>query len=274
VSFELERAFKAEGIEVVTGVKVLDVRASGKAKKIRYLCGDKKKELEVDEILYALGRVPAVEGLKLENAGVTVEGGRMKLDSSMATTSPHIFAAGDVAGTHDVVHIGIHQGECAARNAVRHLRGGGDAAERMDYRLKAVVTFTDPEVASVGLNEGEAKAAGIDFISASYPFNDHGKAMIGGYEYGFVKIVARKATGEIIGAEIIGPDASDLIHELIAVMYFRGTVQDVARMPHYHPTLAEIITHPAEELAEKMARAPVPMPDKGMLRPGSLQKIA
>ena len=274
VSFELERAFKAEGIDVVTGVKMLDVRASGKGKKIRYLCGDKKKELEVDEILYAMGREPALEGLNVEKAGVELQVGRLKLCSTMATSAPHIFAAGDVAGTHDVVHIAIQQGECAARNAVRHFRGGGDAAERMDYRLKALVTFTEPEIASVGLNETEAKAQGIDFISASYPFNDLGKAMIGGYDFGFVKIIAEKTRGEIIGSEIIGPHASDLIHELIAVMYFRGTVQDVARMPHYHPTLAEIVTYPAEELAEKMARAAKHAADRRPVRVVSVPQIA
>jgi pyruvate/2-oxoglutarate dehydrogenase complex dihydrolipoamide dehydrogenase (E3) component len=257
VSVELQRAFAAEELEVVTGVKLQEVRATGKGKKIFYRCGSKKKDLVVDEILVALGRVPALEGLKLENAGVTVTNGRLKTDDRMATSVPHIFAAGDVAGPHEVVHIAIQQGECAARNAVRELRGGGEV-EHVDYRLKALVTFTDPEIASVGLTETEAKAQGIDFLTAKYPFKDHGKAMIGGHEFGFVKILAEKTRGEIIGAQIIGPHASDLIHELIAVMRYRGTVHELALMPHYHPTLAEIVTYPAEELMEKL---PHPMPD-------------
>jgi len=126
--------------------------------------------------------------------------------------------------------------------------------EKIDYRLKALVTFTDPEIAAVGLNETEATAQGIDFLSAKYWFKDHGKANIGGHEFGFVKIIAEKSRGEIIGAEIIGPHASDLIHELIAVMRYRGTVQELAVMPHYHPTLAEIVTYPAEDIAEKLAK--------------------
>ena len=262
VSLELERAFKAEGIDVVTGVKVLEVRPSGKGKKIIYLCGKKKKELVVDEILYAMGRVPAVEGLKLENAGVETPEGRLKVDASMRTSAAHIFAAGDVAGQHEVVHIAIQQAEMAARNAVHQLKKSGQEPERIDYRLKAFVAFTEPEIGSVGLSETEAKAQGISFLSAKYPFHDHGKAMIGGYHFGFVKVIAEKTKGEIIGAVIIGPDASDMIHELIAVMYFRGTVKDLERIPHYHPTLSEIITYPAEELAMKLEVEDVfcPMP--------------
>jgi dihydrolipoamide dehydrogenase len=256
VSRELERALKAEGIDVRTGVKLLEVRASGKGKgkKIIFQRGSRHEEIVVDEILYALGRKPAVDGLKLENAGIVLKDGKLVTDETMTTDAPHIFAAGDVVGMHEVVHIAIQQGEIAARNAVDHVRGDHVVREKVDYRLKALVTFTDPEVASVGLTEEEADARGIAFVSASYPFNDHGKAMIGGYEFGFVKLLAEKSRGEIIGAEIIGPHASDLIHELIAVMRYRGTAEDLAAMPHYHPTLAEIITYPAEELVEKLGK--------------------
>jgi len=256
VSLELERALKAENIDVRTGVKLLEVRTGGKkkGKKIIFKRGAKREEIVVDEILYALGRKPALEGLNLEKAGVTLAEGQLKTNDTMATTVPHIFAAGDVAGPHEVVHIAIQQGEWAARNAVRHLRASKEPPDRFDYRLKTLVTFTDPEIASVGLTETEATAQGLEFLSAKYPFNDHGKAQIGGYEFGFVKLLAEKSRGEIIGAEIIGPHASDLIHELIAVMRYRGTVQELAAMPHYHPTLAEIVTYPAEEIAEILAK--------------------
>jgi pyruvate/2-oxoglutarate dehydrogenase complex dihydrolipoamide dehydrogenase (E3) component len=251
---ELERAFAAENIQVVTGVKLLGVRATPRGKEISYQCGTSKKTLVADEILYALGRVPAVHGLGLENVGVVVSHDCLKVDATMRSVVPNIFAAGDVTCTHEVVHIAIQQGECAARNAVRLVRGGKEKPERMSYRLNATVTFTDPEIASVGLSEAEAKAQGIDYLSAKYPFNDHGKAQIGGYEFGFVKLLAEKKRGEIIGATIIGPHASDLIHELIAVMNYHGTARELAAMPHYHPTLAEIVTYPAEELAEKLER--------------------
>jgi len=252
VSAELERAFKAEKIDVRTGVKLLEVSKAGKRKKILFQCGKKREEIVVDEILYAMGRAPALAGLQLENAGVALKDGKLQVNDHLATSAPHIFAAGDAVGPHEVVHIAIQQGEIAARNAVDHLRGDHAIPEKIDYRLKALVTFTDPEIASVGLTETEAKAQGVDYLSASYPFNDHGKALIGGHEFGFVKLLAEKSRGEIIGAEIIGPHASDLIHELIAVMRWRGTAQELAVMPHYHPTLAEIVTYPAEEIADKI----------------------
>ncbi len=258
VSLELERAFKAEGIDVRTGVKLLEVSKTGKGKKIVFQRGNSREEILVDEILYALGRAPALDGLKLENAGIALADGKLPINDHLASIAPHIFAAGDAVGPHEVVHIAIQQGEVAARNAVAHLRSGhvnGDRSipEKIDYRLKALVTFTDPEIASVGLTETEAKAQGIDYLCASYPFNDHGKAIIGGHEFGFVKLLAEKTRGEIMGAEIIGPHASDIVHELIAVMHYRGTVKELAMMPHYHPTLAEIVTYPAEEIAGKLA---------------------
>ena len=251
-SRELERAFRDEGIKVRTGVTLLDVSRGKKGKRIRFRSGRREEELVVDEILCALGREPSTEKLGLDGAGVEIKDGKLATDDTMASSCPHIFGAGDVVGMHEVVHIAVQQGEWAAHNAVRHLRGNPGPPQRADYRLKTLVTFTDPEIASVGLTEEEAKQQGLDYLAASYPFNDHGKAMIGGHEYGFVKLLAEKTRGEIIGAEIVGPRASDLIHELIAVMRYRGTVHELAVMPHYHPTLAEIVTYPAEELSGKL----------------------
>ena len=258
VSLELERALKAEDVDVRTGVKLLEVRADGKekkGKKIIFKRGSRREEIAVDEILYALGRKPALEGLNLEKAGVTLVNDKLAVSETMATTVPHIFAAGDVVGMHEVVHIAIQQGEIAARNAVDLVRGNHVIPGKMDYRLKTQVTFTDPEIALVGLTETEATAQGIEFLSAKYPFKEHGKAQIGGYEFGFVKLLAERKRGEIIGAQIIGPHASDLIHELIAVMRYRGTAEELAAMPHYHPTLAEIITYPAEEIAGQLGES-------------------
>jgi pyruvate/2-oxoglutarate dehydrogenase complex dihydrolipoamide dehydrogenase (E3) component len=258
VSAELERAFKAEKLDVRTGVKILEVSKKGKGKRIVLERGKRREEIVVDEILYAMGRAPALEGLTLGHAGVELKNGRLRVNDELASVVPHIFGAGDAVGPHEVVHIAIQQGEVAARNAVNLLRGSHLVPEKIDYRLKTLVTFTDPEIALVGLTEAEAREQGIDVLTASYPFNDHGKAMIGGHEFGFVKLIAEKSRGEILGAEIIGPHASDLIHELIAVMRYRGTVEELALMPHYHPTLAEIVTYPAEEIADKLEPECVP----------------
>jgi pyruvate/2-oxoglutarate dehydrogenase complex dihydrolipoamide dehydrogenase (E3) component len=101
----------------------------------------------------------------------------------------------------------------------------------------------------VGLTEAEAGAAGIPFLGATYPFNDHGKSMVEGCLHGFVKLLVHAETREIIGASVVGPHASELIHEVVVAMHFRATAADLARIPHYHPTLSEIWTYPAEELA-------------------------
>jgi pyruvate/2-oxoglutarate dehydrogenase complex dihydrolipoamide dehydrogenase (E3) component len=254
VSAELERAFAAEGIDVRTGTKLVKVERAGALKKVTYEQGGKTRTLKAEEILCAMGRDPALDHLGLNNAGVEVNDGCLGLDDTLATSAPHIFAAGDATGRHEVVHIAIQQGEWAARNAVRLARGSGEPMEKADYRLKALVTFTEPEIAVVGLTEQEAKEQKIDYLTAQYPFADHGKAQLMGEAFGFVKLIAEKKRGEIIGAEIIGPHAADLIHEQIAVMRYHGTAAELAAMPHYHPTLAEIITYPAEEIAEKVAK--------------------
>jgi pyruvate/2-oxoglutarate dehydrogenase complex dihydrolipoamide dehydrogenase (E3) component len=260
VTAELERAFKAEKIDVRTGVRILEVskKGKGKGKRIIFERGRKREEIVVDEILYAMGRTPALEKLTLGHAGIDLKNGKLGVNDQLATTAPHIFAAGDTVGPHEVVHIAIQQGETAARNAVNLVRGVHQVPEKIDYRLKTLVTFTDPEIALVGLSETEAQAQGIDYLTASYPFNDHGKAMIGGHEFGFVKLIAEKTRGEILGAEIIGPHAADLIHELVAVMRYHGTAAELAMMPHYHPTLAEIVTYPAEEIADMIVPESVP----------------
>jgi pyruvate/2-oxoglutarate dehydrogenase complex dihydrolipoamide dehydrogenase (E3) component len=121
----------------------------------------------------------------------------------------------------------------------------------MDYRLITEVIFTEPQLAVVGLSEKSARAANRTYLAASYPFNELGKSLIMEAKDGFVKLLADPATGEIIGGCCIGPVGGELIHEIIAAMHKRMTVHELAAMPHYHPTLAEIWTHPAEELAGK-----------------------
>ena len=129
-----------------------------------------------------------------------------------------------------------------------------DRMKPMDYRLLTEVIFTEPQIAVVGLTEKSARAANRPYLAASYPFNDHGKSLIMEAKDGFVKLLADPASGEIIGGCCVGPVGGELIHEIIAAMHKRMTVHELAAMPHYHPTLAEIWTYPAEELADKCGR--------------------
>ena len=244
---EIEKAFRREGIQVFTGTKILGAKRKGKLKTISFEHGGKKSSVSAEEVLFALGRVPDTSGLDLKNAGVKTEDGRIVTNDKMQTSAPHIFAAGDCTGPHEIVHIAVTQGEVAGHNIV-----SPRSPRRMDYRLLIFVVFTDPQVATVGLTEQDASARGIKFLKASYPFNDHGKSLIMDVKEGFVKLLANPKTGEILGGACVGPVGGDLIHEIVVAMAKRMTVRELAAVPHYHPTLAEIWTYPAEELAEKV----------------------
>ena len=204
--------------------------------------------MAAEEILVALGRDPATDGLDLEKAGVETKNRHIVTDAQMQTSAPHIYAAGDCTGPHQIVHIGIEQGEIAAHNIAQP-----GNKRSINYRLLTNVVFTDPQVASVGLTEKEAIKRNVRYVKASYPFNDHGKSLIMGIKDGFVKLLADPKTGEILGGSCVGPIGGELIHEIIAAMHGRMTAHELAVMPHYHPTLAEIWTYPAGELAEQMA---------------------
>lgn len=240
----IEKVFRREGIEVFTGTKLTGASREGGLKTVSFEHGGESRSISAREILFALGRVPNTASLDLDAAGVVTDRGRIIANEFMQTSAPHIYTAGDCTGPHEIVHIAVQQGEVAAHNIATPA-----APRRMDYRLLIAVVFTDPQVAFVGLTEKEAKARNIPCRAASYPFNDHGKSLIMEAKDGFVKLLADVKSGEILGGSCVGPMGGELIHEIAAAMAKRMTVHELAVMPHYHPTLAEIWTYPAEELA-------------------------
>ncbi len=246
----IEEVFRREGIRVYTGTRLLDARRRGTRKEITFEHEGGNVQIEAEEVFFGLGRVPNVAGLGLDKAGVVVERGRIGTNARMQTSAPHIYAAGDCTGLHEIVHIAIQQGETAARNIAHPQQ-----PREMDYRLLIEVVFTDPQIACVGLTERRAAENGQSFLAASYPFNDHGKSLIMEAKDGFVKLLADPASGEILGGCCVGPQGGELIHEIVAAMHKRMTVAELAALPHYHPTLAEIWTYPAEEIAGHIASA-------------------
>jgi pyruvate/2-oxoglutarate dehydrogenase complex dihydrolipoamide dehydrogenase (E3) component len=242
VADEVAKAFRREGIEVWTGTRVPEVSRTEAGVTVRFEQAGLLREVVAAEVFHGLGRRPNTAKLGLELAGVELDGHRIRTDAAQRTTVPHIFAAGDCCGPFEVVHLAIQQGEVAASNIL-----GRDRA--MDYRLAMGVVFTEPQAAQVGLSERAALEAGRQFRKATYPFNDHGKSMILGAQEGFVKLITDAGTGEILGGACVGPQGGELIHEVAVAMSARMTAAQFAAVPHYHPTLAEIWTYPAEELA-------------------------
>jgi len=244
---EIEKVFRREGIGVFTNTKLTKVKRNGRLKTVSFQREGKTISVSAGEILFALGRVPDTASLNLAGARVASERGRIVANEFMQTSIPHIYTAGDCTGPHEIVHLAVQQGELAAHNIAQPRR-----RQKMDYRLLISVVFTEPQVAFVGLTEKEAQARGIPHLAASYPFNDHGKSLIMEARDGFVKLLADPKSGEILGGACVGPAGGELIHEIVAAMAKRMTVHELAVMPHYHPTLAEIWTYPAEELAAQI----------------------
>lgn len=248
VSEVITRRLLNEGIEVFVGVKPFYVEASDGRKSLHFehpVSG--KMVLSAQDILVATGREPRIQGLDLEKAGVQMNGRRMVLDRCLKTTNPDIFAAGDVTGGSFLVHVAIADGELAARNAML-----GCAPRPAPEHLFISAAFTEPNIARVGMSETEAKQLDREVLVGRYLFADHGKAEVLGETDGFVKMLADPRSGEILGATIVGPEGAELIHIVAAAITLRATVEQFLTIPHVHPTLAEILTYPAEEILEQM----------------------
>jgi dihydrolipoamide dehydrogenase len=195
-------------------------------------------------VVFALGQTPNVNSLGLENAGISVSDGRIKTNERMETGAKGVYAAGDIAGEFMLANVAMIQGMVAATNAM-----GGKAA--MDYRVIPRFVRTLPPMSSVGISESEAKERGLDIMVGRFPFEQNAKANILRQGGGLVKIIADSATGEILGVHIVGPQATELIHEAVVVMQMRGTIQNVATAIHSHPCLHEVFQLAAQEMCAR-----------------------
>ncbi|AGB30163.1 dihydrolipoamide dehydrogenase [Natrinema pellirubrum DSM 15624] len=201
---------------------------------------DERLELEAEKVLVAVGRQPVSDTLDLEEAGVeTDDAGFIETDSRARTNLEHIFAVGDVAGEPMLAHKGSAEGKVAAE-----VIAGEPAA--IDYQAMPAAVFTDPEIGTVGMTESEAAEAGFDPVTGKFPFRASGRALTTGDADGFVKVVADQESGYLLGASIVGPEASELIAELGLAIELGATLEDVAATVHTHPTLSESVMEAAE----------------------------
>ncbi len=244
----LTQYFREEGITVHTQTQIVGVSKNGSKKAVHVVREGVEGQIEAEELLYCLGRIPNIDGLDLDRADVkchAITG--IETDETLRTCNPDFYAIGDVAGKHMLVHVAIYEGEIAARNAVT----GG--SEKADYSLQKTHTiFSDPQVAVAGKTERELQTQGVAYVKGAYDFAEHGKAQCLNKTKGFVKIMAAAGDGKILGAAILGPHGSDLIHEMIVALHYGASVKEFMAIPHLHPTLAEIWTYPAEECAAKI----------------------
>lgn len=244
----VQQAFRDEGIKLYAGTQLQQLSQDKRGITATFLHEGKKITQRAAYCLNALGREPVTSALGLAAAGVkTRANGQIIINRWQQTSAPHIYAAGDCSGPVEIVHIAIAQGELAARHA-----GKVKAIKPVDLSLLLSVVFTDPQLATIGVLERDLQRRGVKYLSASYPFNDHGKSILMEANYGYVKVLAEPKRGRILGAEIVGKDAGELIHCFSPPLAMRATVHDMLRAPWYHPTLAEIITYPLEELAGKI----------------------
>jgi len=244
----VKQSFLDEGIDLHTDTKIEKISGDEKNVTVKFTSNGKPVVRRATFLFNALGREPNTTGLDLAAAGVkTTPAGRIAVNKWQQTSAKHIYAGGDVCGPHDIVHLAVAQGELAARHAF-----GVRGLKPIDHSLLLNVVFTDPPLATIGMQENELVARDKPFLVASYPFNDHGKSILMDANYGYVKVIAEPRRGRILGAEIVGRDAGELIHIFSGPLAMKATVFDLLRAPWYHPTLAEILTYPLEELAEKI----------------------
>ncbi|HJQ97982.1 MAG TPA: dihydrolipoyl dehydrogenase [Candidatus Polarisedimenticolaceae bacterium] len=230
---ELEKAFKKRGLAVHTGTKVEKVVKGKDGVTVTASKDGKPVELSAEVLLIAIGRRPLTENMGLETAGVATDRGFVEVDGMMRTSAPGVYAIGDIVKTQALAHVASHEGIVAAEHAA------GDHPHAINYDRIPSCTYCDPEVASIGLTEEEAKKRGYEVKVGQFPFSASGKAKILDDTRGFIRIVTEAKYDEILGIHIIGPHATELISEGTAALNLEATAASLFEAVHAHPTLSE-----------------------------------
>ena len=243
VSAELAKAFKKSKINALTGHKVESIETTKKGVKVKVSSEDGEQTLEAEQALMAIGFRPNVSGIGLEDVGVNLaDNGAIEIDERMATNVPGIWAIGDVTAKLMLAHVGSAQAMVCAENIA------GVETTTLDYEMMPRATYCQPQVASFGITEEQAKERGYDVKVGRFPFQANGKALGLGESAGWVKIVSDAKYGEILGTHMIGPEVTELLPELTIAQMMELTAAEIARNVHAHPTLSEVLMEAAHSV--------------------------
>lgn len=229
VAAELQQVLVREGIHIRTGASVQVVRRDGDSRQLQLADGT---TVECDRILVATGRRPALQGLGLDAAAVAYDKTGIRVDARQRTSQRHIYAAGDICGPYPFTHMAEYQAGIALANIVFRF------PRTADYRVVPRVVYTDPEVATVGLDRAEADARGIRYDVIDFPIREIDRAITAGVGTGFSRLLISK--GRVIGASIIAPQAGELIHEIALAMRVNARIREISELIHAYPTYAQI----------------------------------
>jgi dihydrolipoamide dehydrogenase len=242
ISKEFTRLFKKKGIEVYTDAKVESAEVHDKGVKVVVSTKGKQQTFDVDVVLSATGRRAVTENCGLEKTKVKIDRGYVQVDQFMRTGEPNVYAIGDIVPTPALAHCASAEGILA----IEHM--AGQEVRPINYDHVPNCTYTDPEVASVGLTEKKAKERGHDVKIGKFPFTANAKARILGESGGLVKFVSDKKYDELLGVHIVGPRATELIAEACGALELEATSESIARTMHAHPTLSEALMEAAEDV--------------------------
>lgn len=238
---ELGKLLTRQGIKLKTSSAVEKLEKTKSGWKVSVKSGNETTTEEYDVVLVAVGRRAFTDELGLEKVGVKLQRSGVEVDETLKTSIDNIYAIGDVTGRIQLAHVASYDGGIAAENIVK------GSNRKPSYRAVPNCIYTDPEVASVGLTEGQAKEQGYDVVTGKFMFRPLGKAMASGEQDGFVKVVSEKKYGEILGVHVIGAHATDLIAQAVVAIKLEATVDELVDTIHAHPTMTEAFLEAYED---------------------------
>lgn len=240
ISKTLKRSFEKQGIKIRTGTTAENVTVGGNSVKMDLVNGDKKESIEAESLLVSIGLIANSEGLLSDKVKVKLDRGYIEVGDNYETAAKGVFAAGDIIGPPWLAHVATYE-------AIQAVNGMFGAGKPKRVKLFPGCTYCQPQVASIGLTEKAAKEKGLKYKIGKFPFMASGKAVAVGHPEGFVKLIVDEAYGEILGAHIIGSDATELITEYGLAMNIEATAEDIHHTIHAHPTMSEALAEAAAD---------------------------